>query len=366
MKFLSNWPMVALVLAAIVGLTGCDQGPADVEQVLEGSVVGAGVVLSFDVVVEGALPEGTPLDGVGLRVSVVAQDPSSGGFSSGRVVDEAGFAFDNATVRNPGPFDCDGASCRARLTGFVPGVPGDALVYSIRVTYAPDWDGSSPPDFRIDLVEEREAPVSKVSYAVPLDGRNQLAGAVVQLAAQPPIVDPPIGWLNVRNASIWWPSSPSPAFACIADGCDEASEVVFVNDVSGATVEGWLATEADPVMTIVDRTHSDGAVTETAGSVVDEYRVTIDYSSRDVGLPLMVDLEWAGDESDGFVIGDDYAANRWQATEFVADRCGRTSCGFRVARTNPAPNAGPPSALIVTVLPWESETDRDIRIDISG
>lgn len=37
---------------------------------------------------------------------------------------------------------------------------------------------------------------------------------------------------------------------------------------------------------------------------------TIDYSSRDMGLPLMVDLDWAGDGFDDFFIDDDYAANR--------------------------------------------------------
>lgn len=372
MKAIPSWPkLVVLVVAVVVGLTACDDGPADVVEVLDGTADGAGVILTFDVVVDGPLPEGTPLDGLGLRVSVSARDASTGLFSPGRVVDELGFAFDNATVRRPGPFGCNESGCRARLYGFVPGVTGDTLEYSISADYAPDWDGSSPPDFRIDLVEAREAPVRELFYTVPVGETNELVGAVVQLAATDPVVDPPLGWFGVPSAEIWQPSDASPAFACLADGCAEDLEVVFANDVGGAPalgptrVEGWFAAEADPVLTVTNQTRRDGAVTETSTSVVDEYRVTIEYPSRDPGLPLMVDLMWTSDEFDQFFIDDDYAANRLRATAILAGRCRGTYCSFRVGRIEPSPNGSPSSELTVTVLPWESETDPDILISIT-
>ena len=358
-------------MAAALVLAACDGGPADVVEQLEGRAGNAGVILTFDIVVSGALPQGTPLDGWGLRASVSARDTSSGLFSRGVVVDEEGFSFENATTRDPGPFKCDESTCRARLHGFLAGVPGDVLEYSIRAAYAPDWDGSSPPGFRIDVVQVREVPVRELFYWVPVGEGDGLVGAVVQLDAERPVGDPPLGWFDVQHAEVWRPASQSPRFECLAGGCEQAREVVFANDVGGALsgpmrVNGWLAGETDPTLTVTNETHRDGAVVETASSVLDEYGVTIDHPSRDLSLPLLVDLEWAGGEFDQFRIDGEYAANRLRATAMVNEKCRGTSCSFLVGRTsNPSLTEHPPAELIVTVVPWTSETDPEISISIT-
>ena len=367
----SSFRGIPLLMAAALLLAACDRGPEDVVEQVEGQAGNAGVILTFDIVVAGALPQGTPLGGWGLRASVSARDTSSGLFSGGVVVDEQGFSFENATTGDPGPFKCDESLCRARLHGFLAGVPGDALEYSLRATYAPDWDGSSPPGFRIDVVQVREVPVRELFYRVPVSIGDGLVGAVVQLDAERPVEDQPLGWLDVQYAEVWRPDSQSPRFECLADGCEQAREVMFVNDVGGApsgpmSVRGWLAGETDPALTVTNESRRDGAVVETASSVLDEYRVTVDRPSRDLNLPLLVDLEWAGGEFDQFLIDGEYGANRLQATAFLAEKCLGATCSFLVGRTsNPSLTEHPPAELIVTVVPWTSETDPEISISIT-
>jgi hypothetical protein len=359
-----------LIAAALV-LAACDRGPEDIVEQAGGRADNSGVILTFDIVVAGALPQGTPMDGSGLRAAVSARDTSSGLFSRGVVVDEEGFSFENATSWSPGPFKCDESTCRARLHGFLAGVPGEILEYSIRAAYAPDWDGSSPPGFRIDVVQVREGPVRELFYWVPVNEGDGLVGAVVQLDAETPVGDPPLGWFDVQYAEVWRPASQSPRFDCLADGCEQAKEVVFANDVGGAPtgpmrVKGWLSGETDPTLTVTNETHRDGVVVETALSVLDEYRVTIDHPFRDLSLPLLVDIEWAGGEFDQFRIDDEYAANRLRVTAMLAETCRGTSCTFLVGRTsNPSLTEHPPSELIVTVVPWTSETDKQISISIT-
>jgi hypothetical protein len=348
---------IALILAA------CDAGPPDVVETVEGTAGRAdGVIVTFDVIVEGALPQGTPLDGEGLQVSISGRDTTSGLFSRGVVVDEKGLSFSNATSSKPGPFTCEASTCAARLHGYLAGVLGDALEYSIRTAYAPDWDGSSPPDFRLELVETRDTPVNHTTYQVSMPHDGSLVGAVVDLSAISTFSgSPPLGWFGVTYAEVWHSAADQPLFRCVVEGCPNATEILFANDVGGAPsgparVDGWLAAESDPTYTIVAETGSVNAVTERTSKVVNEYRVTIDHPSRDPGLPLLVDLSWAGEEFDEFMIDDIYAANPLDATAHLAEACLESRCSFVVQRTPPGQITDrSPSGLSVTVVPWESE-----------
>jgi hypothetical protein len=360
----------ALTVTAL--LAACDDGPSDVIEQVQGSAGRGGAILTFDVVVDGALPKGTPLDGHGLRASVSARDVSSELYSSGALIDSEGFSFDNATSGEPGPFNCDATSCRARLLGLLAGVDGEALEYSIRVAYAPDWDGSSPPDFSIDLVDVLEKPVKKLVYSIPgIEDDHGLVGAVVQLEIDRPVTHSPLGWFKLDYAELWRPSDTDPAFGCRANGCEQAREVVFANDVGGSPsgpmrIEGWLAATTEPALAVIDQTTHEGSVTATASSVVDQYQVKIEYPSRDAALPLLVDLEWTGDEFDEFFIDGEYAANRLRATSILANKCRETSCSFLMGRTsNPSLTDHPPSGLTVIVEPWNSDPDPDISIAIT-
>lgn len=363
-------PVFALTVAVL--LAACDDGPSDVIEQVKGSADRDGAILTFDVVVDGALRKGTPLGGQGLRASVSARDVSSGLYSSGPVVDVEGFAFESATNGEPGPFECDATSCRARLHGLLAGVDGEALEYSIRVAYAPDWDGSSPPDFSIDFVDVLETPVRKLVYSIPgIEDDHGLVGAVVQLEIDQPATRPAIGWFDVDYAELWRPSDTDPAFGCRANGCEQTREVLLGNDVGGAPsgpmrIEGWVAAETEPALTVTDQTRRESQVTATASSVVDEYQVTIEYPSRVAALPLLVDLEWTGDEFDEFFIDGEYAANRLRATSILANKCREASCSFLVGRTsNPSLTDHPPSGLTVIVEPWESDPDPDIYIAVT-
>ena len=360
----------ALTLAVL--LAACDDGPSDVIEQVQGSAGRGGVILTFDVVVDGALPKGTPLGGHGLRASVSARDVSSELYYSGALIDVEGFSFDNATSGEPGPFNCDATSCRARLLGLLAGVDGEALEYSIRVAYAPDWDGSSPPDFSIDLVDVLETPVKKLVYSIPgIEDDRGLVGAVVQLVIDQPVTHPPLGWFHVDYAELWRPSDTGPAFGCRANGCEQTREVLFGNDVGGAPsgpmrIEGWFAAETEPALTVTDQTRRESQATATASSVVDEYQVRIEYPSRDATLPLLVDLDWTGDEFDEFFIDGEYAANRLRATSILSNKCRETSCSFLVGRTsNPSLTDHPPSELTVIVEPWNRDPDPDISIAIT-
>lgn len=362
----------AFVLTLAVLLAACDDGPSDVIEQVQGLASPGGAILTFDVVVDGALPTGTPLGGHGLRASVSARDVSSEVNSSGPVIDVEGFSFDNATSGEPGPFNCDATSCRARLLGLLAGVDGEALEYSIRVAYAPDWDGSTPPDFSIDLVDVLETPVRKLVYSIPgVEDDHGLVGAVVQLDIDQPFTHPPLGWFDIHHAEIWRPSDTDPAFGCRANGCEQTSEVLFGNDVGGAPsgplrIEGWVAAEIEPALTVTDQTRRESQITATASSVVDEYQVAVEYPSRDARLPLLVDLEWTGDEFDEFFIDGEYAANRLRATSILSNKCREASCSFLVGRTSNQSLADhPPSELTVIVEPWDSDPDPDISIAIT-
>jgi hypothetical protein len=132
-------------------------------------------------------------------------------------------------------------------------------------------------------------------------------------------------------------------------------------------IEGWIAAEIEPALTVTDQTRRESQVTATASSVVDEYQVAIEYPSRDAALPLLVDLEWTGNEFDEFFIDGQYAANRLQATTILANKCREASCSFLVGRTsNPSLTENSPSGLTVTVKPWEGDTDPEIHIAATG
>lgn len=358
---------VFLVVMAIIFVE--DGGPSPVEEEVSGTTDRDGVILTFDVVVLGDLP-GPSRSVRGVEVGVSARDTSSGGFSSGVVIDDEGRLFHGATDWEPGPFSCDESTCRARMRGLLAGVQGEALGYSIRATYVPDRGDPSPPELQIDVIQVRAVPVGRPFYMLPLAEEWGLIGAVVQLSTERAVADPPSGWFEVLHAEVWQPDQDSLPFACLAYGCEQATEVLFSSGYSGLPssfikVKGWLAGENDPVLTVINQTSSADAMTVTAPLVVDEYQVTIDHPSRDMSLPLLVDLKWAGEEFGRFRI-DGTSVGGISATAFLADICRGTSCSFAVGRRPTHASAEhTPSELIVTVIPWESETDSEISILIS-
>lgn len=363
--------MVAVFLVVMASIFVDDGGPSPVEEEVGGATDRDGVILTFDVLVLGDLPEGTPLEGRGVEVRVFARDTSSGGFSSGVVIDDEGQLFHDATDRAPGPFSCDESTCRARMRGLLAGVPGEALEYSIRATYVPDRGDPSPPELRIEVTQVRAVPVKRLSYEAPLTEDSDLIGAMVQLSAERAVADPPFGWFEVQYAEVWQPDKDSLPFGCLAYGCEQATEVLFSSGDKGLPasfilVKGWLAGENAPILTVMNQTRSAGAVTVTASSVVDEYRVTIDHPSRDIKLPLLVDLRWAGEEFGQFRIDGTSVVGPLSATAFLADICRGTSCSFAVGpMSSPTSVENTPSELIVTVIPWETETDSEISILIN-